>query len=90
MQRVLEHLARVIQLAPVDLGQLPLLLSERDARLAELGLQGAALGPDAVAVGEGPLQRGQPGRGGVDLLVAPGDELLELAASLARRRELLP
>ena len=86
VQHLLEHLARVIQLALVDVGQLPLLLAVGDACLAELGLQRAALGPDAVAVGEGPLQRGQLGGGGVDLLVAPGDELLELAARLARRR----
>ena len=56
----------------------------------EVGLQRADLCPDAVAVGEGPLQRGQLGGGGVDLLVPPGDELLELAARLARRGKLLP
>ena len=90
MQRLLEHVARVIQLALVDVRQLPLLLAVGVARLADLDMQRAALAPDAVAVGEGPLQRGQLGGGGVDLLVAPGDELLELAARLARRRQLLP
>ena len=90
VQRLLELLIRVSQLALVDVGQLPLLLAVGDARLAELGLQRADLGPDTVAVGEGPLQRGQLGGGCIDLLVARGDELLELAARLARRCELLP